>query len=59
MTDVKQWNRLVAVIDNLKRTADQMEPYIREDNKDFLWRAKQRAKRQSQELNDILNRICR
>ena len=59
MTDVKQWNRLVAVIDNLKRTADQMEPYIREDNKDYLWCAKQRAERQSQELNDILNRICR
>ncbi|MCT6871834.1 MAG: hypothetical protein M3Z70_08390 [Bartonella sp.] len=59
MTDVKQWNRLVAVIDNLKRTADQMKPYIREDSRDFLWRAKQRAKRQSQELNDILNRICR
>lgn len=59
MTDVKQWNRLVAVIDNLKRTADQMKPYIREDSRDFLWRAKQRAERQSQELNDILNRICR
>lgn len=59
MTDLKQWNRLVAVIDNLKRTADQMKPYIREDSRDFLWRAKQRAERQSQELNDILNRICR